>query len=150
MRTGKEVRLPPDEALFRRYPAPDSLDRRTIYPSDALDLPPGLIPDAELLRAIHLYAAQLFAGLGARSADRCWGAFDGTALLAVGALVEEAVREMVGESGERAFVGGIKRMPGESRERVEERLDVETILRPRGSAKGQGGNWEEGIFVVPD
>ena len=70
------------------------------------------LPDSDTLKAIHAYAADFYracngyrmgndhhyeGGLDSRSMDE-------TALLAVGFLLEEAVREALGENGDMAFV----------------------------------------------
>ncbi|KAF1815929.1 hypothetical protein P152DRAFT_471302 [Eremomyces bilateralis CBS 781.70] len=149
-RSGRKIRLAPEEALLKRYCAPDGLESSALYFSGTSDLRPDLIPDSELLRAIHHYTTHLFKGLGAGESDPCWGAFDGTAMLALGVLVEETVRELVGDSGDLAFVGGVEIKKGESHDQMEEKLDIETVIGPKSTERKQGGRWEDGIFIVPE
>jgi hypothetical protein len=62
------------------------------------------LPDSDLLKAIHAYTSDFY-----RSATDDQGRIDSrsldeTALIAVGILLEEAVREAMGENGDMVFV----------------------------------------------
>jgi hypothetical protein len=70
-------------------------------------LAPGVeLPDSDLLKALHVYAADFYKrtvvknrGVGERS-------MDGTALMALGMLLEEAAKDCLGEKGHLVFVEG--------------------------------------------
>ncbi|EWC44627.1 hypothetical protein DRE_06616 [Drechslerella stenobrocha 248] len=62
----------------------------------------GALPDSDLLKAVHAYAAEFYAAKG-------WGvvgerSMDESALIAVGVLLEEWCREMIGKQGDLVFV----------------------------------------------
>lgn len=63
----------------------------------------GKLPDGELCASVHEFAS-LFYGVCGGTGD--WRSLDETALLAVGVLLEETVREAMGETGWMAFVEG--------------------------------------------
>lgn len=58
---------------------------------------------SELLAALQVYAMELFNALGYRQ-DRAFLRADETALLALGVLVEEYVREMLGPTGHQSYM----------------------------------------------
>jgi hypothetical protein len=69
--------------------------------------PDQRLPDSDLLKAIHVYAADFYAralpgGEGAVDVK----SMDETALLAFGILLEEAAESMLGETGDLALVEG--------------------------------------------
>lgn len=79
--------LAPDEVLARKKNAP------YIDLSSNPDL-----PDSDLLNSIHLHAADKL-----KDASDFVQCMDETALLAMGVLIEEAVQDMLGESGAYVF-----------------------------------------------
>ena len=64
------------------------------------------LPESDLLKAIHSYASDFYgrAVKGKGKAD--FESLDETALLAVGILMEEMAGEVLGETGDMAFVEG--------------------------------------------
>jgi hypothetical protein len=107
----KEVPFAPDEVLFRRKDAPQRYAEYDIYFSHERDLPRsgrGMLPESDLLKAIHTYSSHYYAAsglqsrtLGGRNADNC--SMDETALIAFGILLEEAARDVLGRRGDLIF-----------------------------------------------
>jgi len=99
--------LGPDEVLFRRRGAPERYAEHDIYYSHERDLPRagrGVLPDSDLLKAIHSYSGQFYGAhrhRGEPSVDE--RSMDDTALLAFGILLEEAGREVLGRRGDLVF-----------------------------------------------
>ncbi|BFZ62819.1 hypothetical protein YB2330_003929 [Saitoella coloradoensis] len=95
--------LPPDLVLRHRKHAPLAIP----VPSSS---PPEL-PDPDLLFALHQYASDLYDRTRARNGRVGLGSMDETALLALGCLVEEEVRGVVGGGVgvflERGVVGDV-------------------------------------------
>lgn len=107
--------LAPEEVLFRRPVAPERYAEYDVYMAHERDLPHrGVLPDSDLLKAIHSYASHFYAALnrpgscavrvGSRSVDE--GSMDETALLALGILLEEAGRKALGKRGDLVFTEG--------------------------------------------
>ncbi|PHH86440.1 hypothetical protein CDD83_10252 [Cordyceps sp. RAO-2017] len=101
--------LAPDELLFRRKRAPERYADHDVYRAHERDLPRGgrgVLPESDLLKAIHGYASRFYGALArrgndARGVDEC--SMDETALLAFGILLEEAGREVLGRRGDLVF-----------------------------------------------
>jgi len=97
------VPLPPDEHLFKRKRAPIRYEEIEIYFADQKLGPHQNLPDADLLRALHAYAADYFASPGPQKTQRAWKSMDETALLALGILLEETTSSTLGVTGELVF-----------------------------------------------
>lgn len=104
--------MAPDEVLFRRKDAPERYGEHDIYHAherDLQDAGKGVLPESDLLKAIHAYTSKFYAakeqpkngisGVGERSMDE-------TALLAFGILLEEAGRDVLGRRGHLVFTEG--------------------------------------------
>ncbi len=105
--------LPPDEVLFQRKGAPVRYEEDDVYAADRhLDSESNAgrrLPDSDLLKVIHAYVADFHEALSkAEDGDgrrRDLRSFDETALFAMGILLEEEVREVVGKIGYRVLLG---------------------------------------------
>ncbi|KAI1140242.1 hypothetical protein F5Y05DRAFT_310467 [Hypoxylon sp. FL0543] len=124
----RDPTLAPEEVLFRRVRAPVRYAEKDIYQAhEALrDGGRGVLPDSDMLKAIHSYASHFYAALELASSARGPRAVEGgsssekeasvrnvdersldeTALLAFGILVEEAGREVLGKMGDLVFTEG--------------------------------------------
>ncbi|QPC77478.1 hypothetical protein HYE68_008230 [Fusarium pseudograminearum] len=120
----KDVPLAPDEVLFRRKDAPERYLEHDIYYSHERDLPrggQGVLPESDLLKAIHAYASSYYS---ARNRERqaiddrnvTDRSMDETALLAFGILLEEAGKEVLGRRGDLVFTEGADDAPGDGPE----------------------------------
>lgn len=92
--------------LFRRKNAPSRNVEDDFYWADKHLGPNEKLPDSELLKAVHTFAADYYSRTaqdGGRSDSRT---MDGTALLALGILLEEAVTQVLGKKGDMVFVEG--------------------------------------------
>ena len=99
----------PDEALFRRKGAPGRFLEHDIYFSHQRDLPRdgrGVLPDSDLLKAVHAYSSRFYGAqrkIQGDYGDTDERSMDETALLAFGILLEEAGREALGRRGDLVF-----------------------------------------------
>ncbi|ODA80278.1 hypothetical protein RJ55_03236 [Drechmeria coniospora] len=108
--------LGPDEALFRRKDAPERYAQHDVYNAHDRDFAHGgrgVLPESDLLKAVHGYASSFYGALDRRrsrlavpdgqprSANH--RSMDETALLAFGILLEEAGREVLGRRGAMVF-----------------------------------------------
>lgn len=81
---------------------------RGVYENEGIPFPKEgekektLLPDGNLLLAIHEYASEYYARHS--MSELSFRSLDETALLALGILLEESVDTMLGTQGERAFV----------------------------------------------
>ncbi|KAK4936509.1 hypothetical protein LTR10_022616 [Elasticomyces elasticus] len=91
----------------------DYLLRQTRIPEELLDdmHDPGgaysqanKLPESEMLKAIHTYASDFYKSATINQGIYDFRSLDETALVALGILVEEAVREALGENGDMVFV----------------------------------------------
>ncbi|KAK5461223.1 hypothetical protein LTS15_003286 [Exophiala xenobiotica] len=62
------------------------------------------LPESEMLKAIHTYASDLYNSATMNKGSYDFRSLDETALIAVGILLEEAVKEALGETGDMVFV----------------------------------------------
>ncbi|KAF2810152.1 uncharacterized protein BDZ99DRAFT_520242 [Mytilinidion resinicola] len=98
--------LRPDEVLYKVSNAPDRFAETDQYFAHR-NLPSQLVlPDSDLLASIHAYVSQYCAAMPRNDRDKAWRSMDETALLAMGVLIEETVRESIGETGDLVFVEG--------------------------------------------
>ncbi|OTA70067.1 hypothetical protein K449DRAFT_393095 [Hypoxylon sp. EC38] len=121
----RDPTLAPEEVLFRRVGAPIRYAEKDIYQAhEALrDGGRGVLPDSDMLKAIHSYASHFYAALASNTRGPRRGeeveeeeafvrnvderSMDETALLAFGILVEEAGREALGRTGDLVFTEGV-------------------------------------------
>ncbi|RYP64922.1 hypothetical protein DL771_008554 [Monosporascus sp. 5C6A] len=124
----RDPTLAPEEVLFRRIGAPVRFAEKDIYHAHEA-LPHGgrdVLPDSDMVKAIHSYASHFYAALaarrrrsdsGSRDSQGCESrreergvddeqTMDETALLAFGILLEEAGREILGTRGDLVFTEG--------------------------------------------
>ncbi|OBT65188.1 hypothetical protein VE03_04705 [Pseudogymnoascus sp. 23342-1-I1] len=108
-RTGTPHAIAPEAVLFQRAAAPDRhIETDTYFASDNAV---GDLPDSDLLKALHVYAADFYAA--EREAGSDYRSLDETALLALGVLMEELCREQLGEGGDLVFTEGEVEVEGE-------------------------------------
>ena len=145
----RDPTLAPEEVLFRRIKAPIRFAEKDVYHQHEA-LPRGgrdVLPDSDMLKAIHGYASHFYAALGA--AARGPGAaaatdgggnsnideqsMDETALIAFGILLEEAARDTLGKRGDLVFTEGQKTTVGQefSRDVIVGLLDADSLPRPK-------------------
>lgn len=102
--TSSQLPSGPEEYLLRRTNIPSKLLENS-YAAVEDAISSGKLPDSEMLRAVHAYASDFYSSATGRGKEKIdsWS-LDETALIAVGILLEEAVREALGENGDMAFV----------------------------------------------
>ncbi|KAI1501915.1 hypothetical protein F5X99DRAFT_181882 [Biscogniauxia marginata] len=122
----RDPTLAPEDVLFQRRRAPVRFAEKDIYfaHEDLRDGGQGVLPDSDMLKAIHSYASEFYEALAAqrgrdsepgKDASRNPGvsnvderSMDETALLALGVLLEEAGRELLGNKGDLVFTEGLE------------------------------------------
>ena len=92
--------------LFRCKGAPTRYEENDIYWTDQQLRSNQSLPDSDLLKAIHVYASDFYGRATLEKGMGDFNSMDETALLAMGILLEEAAKEILGESGDLVFVEG--------------------------------------------
>jgi len=92
--------------LFRLKSATDDQFQEQIYFANDKIPPNQPLPDSDLLKAIHTYTSDYYASATTNRGLGDWHSMDGTALIALGILLEESAREALGETGDMVFVEG--------------------------------------------
>ncbi|KAK8244342.1 hypothetical protein HDK90DRAFT_153410 [Phyllosticta capitalensis] len=100
--------LRPDEVLFKMRNAPERFAESDPYDADRHLGQHQRLPDSDLVKALHAYASDFYNASFGKSSKRDYKSMDETALLALGILVEEAAVELLGPTGDLAFVEGEK------------------------------------------
>jgi hypothetical protein len=121
--------LAPEDVLRRKTNIPA---KHILETYDAAgDLPNQVrLPESEMLKAVHAYASEFYA-LGTSDGGSCdFRSLDETALIAMGILLEEAVRETLGENGDMVFV---------EPEGLEQGLEESTRIRYQVQGKVKAG-----------
>ncbi|PNS19027.1 hypothetical protein CAC42_6122 [Sphaceloma murrayae] len=140
--------VPPEEVLFRRKGAPPRYEETDPYFASAR-LPPDALPSSDLLKALHGYASDFYARAAPLRGKWDWRSMDETALLALGVLMEETVRERVGLTGDLAFVEGEDEDVGIKAGIWDGRTWRRSVVRkegtgPRGRRRARGEDGGEG------
>ncbi|KAI0386821.1 hypothetical protein F5Y04DRAFT_242447 [Hypomontagnella monticulosa] len=141
----RDPTLAPEEVLFRRVGAPVRFAEKDIYQAheDLRDGGRGVLPDSDMVKALHSYASHFYAALARRGSGGAAArniderSMDETALLAFGILVEEAGREVLGRSGDLVFTEGaqIERKGGQEQEEEENEGVVAVVEEPGDDAE---------------
>lgn len=91
--------------LFRQRNAPTRYAESDIYFANEREQKTDL-PDSDLLKALHCYASDFYARATVDGGSADWRSLDETALIALGILVEEATRDVLGQTGDLVFTEG--------------------------------------------
>lgn len=110
--------LAPEEVLFSRKRAPQRYAEKDIYfANESLpDAGRNVLPDSDMVKALHSYASHFYEALGHRCAGEPRGdigwlterSMDETAILAFGIILEEAAGDSLGRDGDLVFTEGIQ------------------------------------------
>ena len=95
--------LKPEEVLLRRVDAPSGVTRQ-YYNADESLKPDCILPDAEVVTALHKYAADYYSAHAHGEPNHNYRSLDETALMAFGILLEEAAAEALGETADMVLV----------------------------------------------
>ncbi|KAF2281008.1 uncharacterized protein EI97DRAFT_472183 [Westerdykella ornata] len=121
--------LRPDEILYKARKAPVRYDESDHYFAHA-NLPEDQgLPSGELLTALHAYISNFYARSQRRVNQKVWKSMDETALIALGILIEETTKEILGETGDFVFTEGM--------EEGEEEAEADDIVRQRIRAQNE-------------
>lgn len=137
--TSSTLPIPPEEVLFRRLGAPERDVHDDFYWANRHLTANQTLPDSDLLKAVHAYAADFYGAMG-ENGEVMFRSMDETALLAMGVLMEEAAEELLGPTGDTVFVDG-------------EKIDNSTTLRDmRGEAveHDTSGEGQDGLHSQAD
>ena len=96
---GNAKSLAPEEVLLRRVNAPQEVTY-DVYNADEKLSHDLALPDADLLKDIHVYASEFFGLATVFGGENDFRSMDETALIALGILLEEGVKEALGETGD--------------------------------------------------
>lgn len=114
--------------LFRRKDAPQRYAEHDIYYSHERELPHGgrgSLPESDLLKAVHGYSSRFYDSLHRGNIHRIIRrrrgnvdahSMDETALLALGILLEEAGKDVLGKRGDLVFTEGMEEEEDEGEE----------------------------------
>lgn len=98
------IRLRPDEVLYKKPNAPPRYEETDHYFAHR-KLPSNQeLPSGDLLSALHGYVSQLYHRTQEDGMPEPWKSMDETALIALGILLEETVKETLGETGDLALL----------------------------------------------
>ncbi len=106
--------------LFRSKNAPTRYAESDIYFAHERQLPIGL-PESDLLKALHSYSSDFYSRATVDRGAGDWKSLDETALIALGVLMEEASRDILGQTGDLVFTEGeeaTERVPMPSTQRL--------------------------------
>ncbi|KAL9623068.1 MAG: hypothetical protein Q9160_002582 [Pyrenula sp. 1 TL-2023] len=93
----------PEEVLFRRRAAPVRYEGQDFYFAHE-NLPTHIqLPSSELLKAIHQYASDFYSCSTSDRGQRDFRSLDETALIALGILIEESMKDTLGDAGDLVF-----------------------------------------------
>lgn len=96
--------VPPEEALYRRDGAPIRYEEDDEYFQNRHLTADQRLPDSDLLKIIHTYAADFYAATSEAGGKLDERSLNETALLALGILLEESVEKLLGKTGHLALV----------------------------------------------
>ena len=94
--------LAPEEVLLKH--AENTNVSAHHQPLQQYDKPRASLPDSDLLKAIHEYAGDFYEMATKDHGKHDIKSMDGSALVAVGCLLEEASRQLLGENGDMVLV----------------------------------------------
>lgn len=138
---GSAQSLRPDEVLFKQLNAPVRYEESDDYCAHAR-LPKGQhLPSSDLLSTLHAYISMKYCREAQTGSQRPWKCMDETALIAFGILIEETVREVLGDSGDLALTEAACL---EEVGRLREYIDEESQARRGGSdahTEASGDAW---------
>lgn len=92
--------------LFRRAGAPIRYEECDIYWADRHLTEKQKLPESDLLKAVHVYTSDFYRKATSRGGVVDFESLDETALLGLGVLLEVVMGEVLGETGDLAFVEG--------------------------------------------
>ena len=81
-------------------------EENDIYWADRHLKPDQTLPESDLLKALHTYASDFYEKTTGLQAGSSYESMDGSALIALGILLEEMCKEKLGDTGDLAFVEG--------------------------------------------
>lgn len=97
----------PEAVLFRSKNAPTRYAESDMYFANERASPKMIeLPDSDLLKSLHTYASDFYARATPEGGESDWRSMDETALIGLGILMEEAAREILGETGDLTFTEG--------------------------------------------
>lgn len=96
--------LAPEEVLLQRVTVPQEVVTESYDDAASLLSRGNKLPESEMLKSIHMYASDFYASAVEERGTFDSRSIDETGLIAIGILLEEAVKEALGENGDMVFV----------------------------------------------
>jgi hypothetical protein len=90
--------------LFKKQNAPPRYEETDYYFAHRNLSPDQKLPSGDLLTALHDYISKLTSRSYEEDMPELWKSMDETALIALGILLEETVKETLGETGDLALL----------------------------------------------
>jgi len=97
------IPLAPEDVLLRRIGIAGNISDNSYDAASQLS-PEQQLPESDLLKAIHAYVSYFYRSATQDNGRYDFRSLDETALLAIGILLEEAGREILGECGDMTLV----------------------------------------------
>jgi hypothetical protein len=126
--------LRPDEILFKARNAPTRYEESDHYFAHAQLPPDRKLPSEDLLRALHVYISNFYARSQEQVEEKVWKSMDETALIALGILMEESAKEVLGDTGDLVFLEG-----ADDSEEMEERAESKTMENTPNTDNSESG-----------
>ncbi|KAK7542377.1 uncharacterized protein J3D65DRAFT_664763 [Phyllosticta citribraziliensis] len=98
--------VPPEEVLFRMRNAPDRYEENDPYDADRHLGEHQRLPESDLVKALHAYTSDYYNASYGEDSRVDYRSMDETALLAMAILIEEAAADLLGSTGDLAFIEG--------------------------------------------
>ena len=123
--------LPPEAVLFRGRNAPTRYAESDFYFANERESPKDL-PGSDLLKALHCYTSDFYSKSTIDGGAGDWRSLDETALIALGILMEEASRSILGETGDLVFTEGEEVDDSSSKAPIRDaKTQNDTTLKPK-------------------
>lgn len=95
--------LAPEDVLLKSSAGPNPLLDQ-YKAEERLENPDKDLPESDLLKAAHAYASDFYSKATPDCGKQDFRSLDGSALIAIGCLLEEAARQALGDNGDMALV----------------------------------------------
>lgn len=101
---GSTKALAPEEVLSRKSAINEEQFAQAYQRDQDLEDPESDLPASDLLKAVHAYASDFYSRSTPERGAHDFRSMDGTALMALGFLLESTIEQALGETGDMALV----------------------------------------------
>ncbi|KAF2749261.1 hypothetical protein M011DRAFT_302614 [Sporormia fimetaria CBS 119925] len=132
--------LRPDEVLYKARNAPIRYEESDHYFAHTRIPSSQRLPEGDLLDAIHGYISHYYQRSVRNVNQKVWKCMDETALIALGILLEESAREVLGDTGDLVFTEAMRDAEGDE----SASKDVEELMVEDDGARSSKDEAEDG------